>query len=133
MGLWLRRLVVDRVRYISSPSDHLMLALLVAIGFSGLTIKYVLRTDIIAVKAFFLGLLRLDVQPLPQDPVLLVHLGLIMTLMIVFPFSKLLHAPGVFFSPSRNQIDDARDKRHVVAWAAQLDAGRDQAPGTATE
>ncbi|MDD9806717.1 MAG: respiratory nitrate reductase subunit gamma, partial [Gammaproteobacteria bacterium] len=31
-GLWLRRIVVDRVRYISSPSDHLMLLLLLAIG-----------------------------------------------------------------------------------------------------
>ena len=31
-GLWARRFLVDRVRYISAPSDHLMLALLVAIG-----------------------------------------------------------------------------------------------------
>ena len=34
-GLWARRFLVDRVRYISAPSDHLMLALLVAIGASG--------------------------------------------------------------------------------------------------
>ena len=27
-GLWARRFLVDRVRYISTPSDHLMLALL---------------------------------------------------------------------------------------------------------
>jgi len=33
--------------------------------------------------------------------------------MIIFPFSKLLHAPGVFFSPGRNQVDNAREKRHV--------------------
>ena len=31
-GLWARSFLVDRVRYISAPSDHLMLALLVAIG-----------------------------------------------------------------------------------------------------
>src|SRR5512135_578297 len=30
-GLWLRRVAVPRVRYISTPSDHLMLALLIAI------------------------------------------------------------------------------------------------------
>ena len=30
-GLWARRFLVDRVRYISSPSDHLMLALLVPV------------------------------------------------------------------------------------------------------
>jgi nitrate reductase gamma subunit len=40
-GLWARRFLVDRVRYISAPSDHLMLALLIAIGVSGLAIKYV--------------------------------------------------------------------------------------------
>jgi nitrate reductase gamma subunit len=31
-GLWARRWLVDRVRYISTPSDHLMLALLLASG-----------------------------------------------------------------------------------------------------
>ena len=45
--------------------------------------------------------------------------------MLVFPVSKLLHAPGVFFSPSRNQVDDAREKRHLAPWAAPLDAERD--------
>ncbi|MCB2100447.1 MAG: respiratory nitrate reductase subunit gamma [Rhodobacterales bacterium] len=124
-GLWLRRIVVNRIRYISRASDHLMLALLVGIGFSGLMMKYVARTDIISVKAFFLGLMRFDWQPLPADPPLLVHLGLVALLMIVFPFSKLLHAPGVFFSPSRNQADTAREKRHLAAWAAPLDAQRD--------
>lgn len=121
LGLWARRFVVERIRYISSPSDHLMLALLVMIGLSGLAMKYVARTDIIALKAFCLGLLRFDLQPLPGDPVLLLHLGLVAALMIVFPFSKLLHVPGVFFSPSRNQVDDARDKRHLAPWAAKLD------------
>ena len=132
-GLWARRVLVNRIRYISGPSDHLMLALLSAIGVSGLMMKFVARTDIIAVKAFFLGLLRFDWQPLPQDPALLVHLGLVVLLMIIFPFSKLLHAPGVFFSPSRNQIDDARDKRHLAPWAAELDAARDSAPVTPAE
>ena len=125
VGLWGRRVVVDRVRYISSPSDHLMLALLVGIGLSGLAMKYVVRTDVIAVKAFFLGLMRFDWQPLPADPALLIHLGLVALLMVLFPFSKLLHIPGLFFSPTRNQWDDAREKRHLAAWAAPMDAQRD--------
>ena len=111
-GLWARRLLVDRVRYISSPSDHLMLALLIAIGLTGLGMKYVAPTDIVALKAFFLGLMYFDWQPLPADPMLLIHLLLVAMLMIVFPFSKLLHAPGVFFSPTRNQVDNPREKRH---------------------
>lgn len=131
LGLWARRILVPRIRYISAPSDHLMLALLVSIGVSGLVMKYVARTDIVAVKAFFMGLMRFDWQPLPADPALLVHLTLVAALMIIFPFSKLLHAPGVFFSPSRNQVDDPRERRHIAAWArgleklqASSDAGR---------
>lgn len=120
-GLWARRLVVDRVRYISTPSDHLHLALLLAIGLSGLGLRFVAHTDIVAVKAFMLGLLRLQVQPLPADPLLLLHLSLVAVLMIVFPISKLLHAPGLFFSPSRNQVDNPRDARHQAAWASALD------------
>jgi len=112
-GLWARRFLVDRVRYISSPSDHLMLALLIAIGLTGLGMKYVAHTDIVAVKAFFLGLMYFDWQPLPNDLLLNLHLLLVARLMIVFPFSKLLHAPGVFFSPTRNQIDNPREKRHL--------------------
>lgn len=121
LGLWARRIVVERIRYITGPSDHLMLALLVGIGVSGLMMKFVSHTDIVAVKAFMLGLMVFDPQPLPADRPLLVHLALVALLMIVFPISKLLHAPGLFFSPSRNQIDNPRDARHQAAWAAALD------------
>ena len=120
-GLWARRILVDRVRYISSLSDHLMLALLVAIGLTGLGMKFVAHTDIVALKTFFLGLMIFDFQPLPEDPLLLVHLGLVATLMIIFPVSKLLHAPGVFFSPTRNQVDNPREHRHVAGWSAKID------------
>jgi nitrate reductase gamma subunit len=120
-GLWARRWLVDRVRYISTPSDHLHLALLLAIALTGLGMRFVLHTDVVALKAFMLGLMRLDIQPLPADPLLLVHLALVAMLMIVFPISKLLHAPGLFFSPTRNQADTSRESRHVAAWAAALE------------
>lgn len=119
-GLWGRRFWVDRVRYISAPSDHLMLALLASIAASGLAMKYVAHTDIVAVKAFFLGLMAFDWQPLPADPLLLVHLALVATLMTIFPISKLLHAPGVFFSPTLNQVDDARERRYTAGWSARI-------------
>lgn len=121
-GLWARRFLVDRVRYISTPSDHLMLALLVAIAASGLAMKYVAHTDVVAVKSFFQGLLVFQVRELPADPVLAVHLVLVAALMLVFPFSKLLHAPGLFFSPGRNQVDDPRERRHLAEWASRLEA-----------
>lgn len=116
-GLWARRWLVERIRYISTWSDHLMLALLAGIGVSGLAMKFVAHTDVVGLKEFMLGLIAFDWQPLPADPVLLVHLTLVLALMVVFPVSKLLHAPGVFFSPSRNQPDDSRERRHLAAWA----------------
>ncbi len=118
-GLWARRFLVDRVRYITNLSDHLMLALLAGIAASGLIMKYLTHTDIVALKAFFLGLILFEWQPLPTDFMLLVHLALVATLMIIFPISKLLHAPGVFFSPTRNQIDNPRERRHVAGWTAE--------------
>jgi nitrate reductase gamma subunit len=121
-GLWARRLLVPRIKYISTPSDHLMLVLLLGIGVSGVFMRFLSHTDIVGVKAFFLGLMAFDWQPLPQHPALYVHLLLVAALMIIFPFSKLLHAPGLFFSPSRNQADDPREQRHIAAWAAQLES-----------
>ena len=120
-GLWARRFLVDRVRYISALSDHLMLALLLAIAMTGMAMDYIIPTDIVALKAFFLGLMYFNWHPIPEDTLLLVHLGLVATLMIIFPISKLLHVPGVFFSPTRNQVDNPREQRHIAPWAAELD------------
>lgn len=127
-GLWARRLIVPRIRYISAPSDHLMLALLLAIGLSGLAMKFVAHTDVVAVKAFFTGLMVFELRPLPADPLLLAHLTLVALLMIIFPFSKLLHGVGLFFSPTRNQVDNPRERRHVAAWAEKLPVRGEPAP-----
>lgn len=122
-GLLARRFFVERIRYISTPSDHLMLVLLLLIALSGALMAFVFHTDVIGAKAFILGLMRFDFQTLPSDFALYLHLLLVALLLVIFPFSKLLHAPGVFFSPSRNQADNPREKRHLAAWAAKLETG----------
>ena len=120
-GLFARRIFVDRVRYISSPSDYLMLLLIIAIAGSGMLMTFVEPTDVVQLKAFALGLLYFDWQPLPTDVLLLTHLSLVLLLMVIFPISKLLHAPGLFFSPTRVQVDNPREKRHLAPWAAELE------------
>jgi nitrate reductase gamma subunit len=120
-GLWARRFLVDRVRYITAPSDHLILVLLILIGASGLMMSFVVHTDVVAVKDFFRGLMVFELHPLPADPLLLLHLLLVVGLMVIFPYSKLLHAPGLFFSPTRNQVDNPREKRHIAPWAERLE------------
>ncbi|CAK0741980.1 nitrate reductase gamma subunit [Gammaproteobacteria bacterium] len=121
VGLWMRRLLVERIRYISSPSDHLMLALLISIVVTGLVMKFALHTDVVGVKKFILGLMGFRWNLLPVDFVFILHLTLVALLMVIFPFSKLLHAAGVFFSPTRNQVDNPREKRHLASWARQFE------------
>lgn len=121
-GLWARRIFVERIRYISTPSDHLMLALFMVIAASGLAISFVAHTDVIAVKGFMLGLMYFDWQALPSSIGLYMHLLLVAVLLMIFPISKLLHAPGLFFSPSRNQADNPREKRHISSWARLMES-----------
>lgn len=121
-GLLARRILVERIRYISNPSDYLMLVLLLVIGGSGAMMTFVTHTDIVQLKAFLLGLRYFSWQPLPTDFWLIVHLTAVILLMVIFPFSKLLHAPGVFFSPSRNQVDNPREQRHLAPWAVKLES-----------
>jgi len=123
-ALWARRFLVERIRYISTLSDHLMLVLLLGIGVSGLSMKFMSHTDIVSVKAFALGLMLFDWQPLPAHAGLFVHLTLVALLIAIFPYSKLLHAPGLFFSPGRNQADNPREQRHLAAWAVKLEKAK---------
>ncbi len=120
LGLLARRIFVERIRYISAPSDYLMLLMLLVIGISGAVMTFTANhTDVMAVKGFATGLITFDWSNLPTDFAFLAHLLMVIVLMAVFPISKLLHVPGVFFSPTRNQVDDARQKRHISDWALE--------------
>lgn len=121
-GLFARRIFVDRVRYISSLSDYLWLVLLFAIAGSGLTIAYFAHTDVVQLKAFVMGLFFFDWQDLPGDTVLLLHVSMALFLFMIFPISKLLHVPGLFMAPTRYQVDNPREKRHLSSWGAELEA-----------
>lgn len=127
-GLLIRRFAVGRVRYISAPSDFLMLVFLMAIAGSGLVMRYWFHADIVQVKQFALSLLSFEFGFLSFNQVLVMHLFLVAVLMLIFPFSKLLHAPGLFFSPSRNQVDNPRERRHISRWAKRLESDRSEKP-----
>ena len=125
LGLLARRIFVDRVRYISSPSDYLMLLLLIAIAVTGMMTTFVDHLHVAQFKQFVHGLVTFSFGTnIPAHSLILTHLALVALLMIIFPLSKLLHAPGVFFSPTRNQVDNSREKRHLADWAQPLDATR---------
>ena len=96
-----------------------MLLLLISIGLTGMLMTFFIPINIVAVKGFIMGLMTFDLQPLPGNAVLLIHLALVIALLVVFPISKLLHAPGLFFAPTRNQRDNPREQRHVQGWSAE--------------
>jgi nitrate reductase gamma subunit len=113
--LFWRRLALPRTLYISNIPDYFALVLLGLIAGSGLTLNYWLHVDIVDVKSFILGLMTLHPVEVPHHPLFLLHLFFVMVLMLYFPFSKLLHAGGIIFSPSQHQPFQVqqRGKRYV--------------------
>lgn len=101
--LFWRRLGLPRTLYISNVPDYFILTLLGLIGATGLMVSYWLHVNIVDVKAFILGLMTFHPVEVPRHPLFLLHLFFVLLLMIYFPFSKLLHAGGIIFSPSRHQ------------------------------
>ncbi len=120
--LW-RRFADSQVRYMSLASDYFALFLLLGIAVTGVLLRYVpgTRTDIVAVKEMAVGWLTFRPHVLEgASPFFAIHLFLVTALMAYFPFSKLMHAGGIFFSPTRNMPNDNRIRRHVNPWAAEL-------------
>lgn len=116
LGLLLaRRLVEEKALYISILGDYFSLFLLLVIVISGTLLGVFFRTYLVEVKAYVLGMIHF--QPMiPQTHWLFgLHLFLVMILLIYFPFSKLMHSGGLFWSPTRNQRADF-EKRFVNPW-----------------
>ncbi|ETR70605.1 MAG: nitrate reductase subunit gamma [Candidatus Magnetoglobus multicellularis str. Araruama] len=115
--LFIRRVVIPQVRYISLPADYFPLFLIMAIAITGMFMRYLTKVDIVRIKELTMGLVTL--QPTIPDGVgtlFFVHLFLVCILFAYFPFSKLMHFGGVFMSPTRNLINNNRAVRHVNPW-----------------
>jgi nitrate reductase gamma subunit len=112
-----RRLANSQLRYISLANDYFPLFLLLGIGLSGFWMRHLTRTDVTAIKELAVGLMRgAPTVPDGISPVFYGHLFLVSVLLIYFPFSKLMHAGGVFLSPTRNMANNNRAVRHVNPW-----------------
>lgn len=115
--LFLRRVVIPRIRYISLSVDYFPLFLLLGIAITGITMRYGLRVDLTSIKELTMGLVTFHpVASSSIEPLLFVHVFFVSTLLAYFPWSKLMHAGGIFLSPTRNQANDSRARRHVNPW-----------------
>ncbi len=115
--LFVRRLWIPQVRYISHAGDYFPLFLILGLVLSGISMRYFTKTDIVGVKELTMGLATFHPK-VPEGVGLpfFIHLGFVCALFIYFPFSKLVHMAGVFLSPTRNLPNNSREVRHINPW-----------------
>jgi nitrate reductase gamma subunit len=112
-----RRIFLPQIKYISLASDFFPLFLIIGIAATGILMRYFAKVDILAIKAFVMGLLTFSPSaPEGVGTLFYVHLLLVSVLVAYFPYSKLMHAGGIFLSPTRNMANNTRAKRHVNPW-----------------
>ena len=115
--LFLRRVLFSQLRYISLASDYLALFLIMGVAISGVLMRAVFKVDLVAVKELAISIISF--HPAVPDGIDLpfyIHLVLVCTLIVYFPFSKMMHALGILFSPTRNLINDSRMIRRLNPW-----------------
>lgn len=119
--LFLRRVVVPKVRYISLVTDYFSLLLIIGIACTGLLMRHFFPADLNTVKTLAMGWVTFSpVVPRGISVVFYIHLCFVFTLMAWFPASKLMHAGGIFLSPTRNLASNNRMQRHVNPWNAPV-------------
>jgi nitrate reductase gamma subunit len=115
--LFLRRVTDSKLKYISLSSDYFPLLLIISIAVTGVLMRYFTKVDIVYVKELAIGLFNFNpVVPQGIGIMFYIHLFLVSVLLTYFPFSKLLHMPGIFLSPTRNLANNSRMKRHINPW-----------------
>ncbi len=115
--LFLRRILIPQVKYISLGSDYFPLFLIFGIAFTGILMRYFTKVDIVGVKEFTMSLVTLNPHVIKGiGGVFYVHLFFVSVLLAYFPFSKLMHLGGIFMSPTRNLVNNSRIKRHINPW-----------------
>ncbi len=115
--LLFRRVAFPRERTLSLPSDYVALILLLGVVTTGLLMRYVIPVDVAHVKELAQGLLSFNPPASPNlHWLFMLHLLFVSTLLAYFPFSKLMHSAGVFFSPTRNMANNSRAQRHINPW-----------------
>ncbi len=112
-----RRIFDAKVTYISQAADYFPLFLIIGIAATGIAMRYFTKVDIIGIKALTMGLATFaPVIPEGVGGLFYAHVFMVSILFAYFPASKLMHAGGVFLSPTRNMANDTRAKRHVNPW-----------------
>ncbi|MBW1708526.1 MAG: sulfate reduction electron transfer complex DsrMKJOP subunit DsrM [Deltaproteobacteria bacterium] len=119
--LFIRRVVVPQLRYISLAADYFPLFLILCIAGTGILMRYFFKVDVISVRELAVSLAGFQPK-LPDNGIggvsylFYMHLFYVSVLVAYFPFSKLMHSGGIFLSPTRNLANTNRAVRHINPW-----------------
>jgi len=93
--LFLRRILIPQVKYISLASDFFPLFLIMGIAITGILMRYFTKVDIVGIKEFAMGLVTFKFHiPVDIGGLFYTHLFFVSVLFAYFPFSKLVELPG---------------------------------------
>ncbi len=119
--LFLRRLVIPRLGYISLVTDYFALLLIGGVAVTGLLMRHFFLVDLNALKTMTMGWVTFaPVAPGNISVIFYIHLCFVFFLMAWLPFSKLMHMGGVFMSPTRNLANTSRMRHHINPWNAPV-------------
>jgi len=119
--LFLRRVLIPQVRYISLFTDYFALLLIAAVAVTGLLLRHFFPVDLNELKTLAMGWVTFaPVVPGGVGVVFYIHLCFVFVLIAWLPFSKLIHLGGIFMSPTRNMANNSRRQRHINPWNAEV-------------
>jgi len=124
--LFIRRLGSQKMRFISTFGDYLVIILLLGIAGSGMYMRWFDHVTYIEVAHYLKGILLMNPVSPPSSNAFLLHFSLVELLLLYFPSSKLMHSCGIFVSRwlitrpyerqvifnERANLDSLRGKRH---------------------
>ncbi len=102
--LFVRRLTLQRAREVTGPADYLALALIGVVIITGDMMRFCGETFHISLdgtREHFLALVTFSADAsakVLEHNTFLVHLCLALILIVLIPFSKILHLGGIFFT-----------------------------------
>jgi nitrate reductase gamma subunit len=92
-----RRTTVKEVQAISDVSDYLVLLLVISIVVTGNYMRFFTHVDLAEIRDFVGSLLAFRPVP-PANSLFVVHFFFVQLLLLYFPYSKLMHSCGMFFT-----------------------------------
>ena len=116
--LFLRRMFIPKVKYISLASDYFPLFLIMRNRLYRNHDALLHQGGHHRHQGADHGPGHLPPESIPEGigGIFYVHLFFVSVLLAYFPFSKLMHLGGVFLSPTRNLTTNTRARRHVNPW-----------------